>query len=367
MSRWMLAFSVPFASACAGDRPATAAGRRTRDARAVAAETVRVALPPAAAVPERAPLWRRRLTDVELPDGRLWSAYAPAGLAANDDGQLFVVDAANHELIALDSVGQVAALAGGLGQGPDELYAPGDAAPSGRQLVVADRGNAGLLAYSARAVGAASRLPLPGPPVRLASDGATLYVLTLVRRSSPRLIRVAHCCAHVLTDTLTLSPPVRATPRGMAVLADGRIALLAHSGELSLYAADGSLTRVVQFVESRPSGDEATTSDADDARPVVAPGGGAVPMPRPVAAAARPGRSALAIAASHRGDRLLLSFGDVLGCFDAAAGALADLWRPPPDAGGRRRAATALVAASERGTYTYQPASSTAARYAGEC
>jgi hypothetical protein len=364
----MLALSLAPASACAGDRPATPAGRPvTGDVRTVAVETLRVMLPRAADVPERVPLWRRRLTDVALTDGRLWSAYAPAGLAANDDGQLFVVDAANHELIALDSAGRVAALAGGLGQAPDELYAPGDAAPSGRQLVVADRGNARLLAYPVRHVGAPSQLALPGPPVRLASDAGTLFALTLVPRQSPRLIRIARCCAHVLADTLTLTPPVRVIPRGIAVMADGRIAILALTGELALYAADGTLTQMVHFVEPRPANHESTGSDSADGRAVTAPGGGAVPMPGPAAAAPPPGRSAVALAASRDGDRLLLSFGDVLGCFDAATGSLAELWRPPPDADGRRRAATALVAASARGTYTYQPASSTAARYAGGC
>ena len=278
-----------------------------------------------------APRWRRALDEVELADGRLWSSYTPAGLAAVAGGGVLVADAANNEVLAIDSVGHAVALAGGLGQGPGELFTPGDVVAAGDGAVVADRNNSRLVALALPAVSEASRLVLPGVPLRLAAAGGTLHALTLVPTAGLRLLRVVGCCVSPVVDTVALSPAARTPPRSMAALRGGSVALLSVTGELALYGADGALTRVVHF-----AGDSAA------------------------------GRHVVAVAGTSSARRLLVSLGDAVGCFDVGSGALYDLWQPPANDRGWL-ATVSLVTEGESGIYTYQPEGHVLARYNRRC
>lgn len=333
--------------ACARtDAPTTGAGATIpTGVTLVAAESLTVPLPRMAEIGRSTPEWVRTLDDLSLPDGRLWSAYSPAGLAAISE-RVLVADEANHELLALDAAGRVVALAGGLGQGAGELYSPGDAVSLGDQAVVADRANARLAAFALPGVSESSRLPLPGPPVRLSYANGALYALTIVPRAGLRLLRIVGCCVSPAVDTVALLPPVRTIPRGMAVLADGRLALLSGAGDVSLYRADGALTRVVHFA------DEPQRAPAADS---VSPFGPPTPA-----------RIAVGVASLGSGPTILITFGDAVGCFDVESNTLSGLWQPPVDDRGRL-ATVSLLAASDSAVYAYQPASHTLARYPRRC
>lgn len=113
---------------------------------------------------------------------------APAGIAVDDFGRVYVSDAAQHRLVRFDAAGQVIGQSGSLGSGEGRMRRPGSVATLGTlSVAVLDRENRRILSYDLFGrllgvlidfdAGALTRILGRIEPVVMASDrGGAVYV-----------------------------------------------------------------------------------------------------------------------------------------------------------------------------------------------
>lgn len=220
----------------------TTAGTATRDTTA----TSRAAGDSTAGRAERLPFALVAADSVRWPDG----AAAPAGVAVDDFGRVYVSDAARHRLVRFDADGAYLGQAGALGSGEGRMRRPGSVATFGTlSVAVLDRENRRVLSYDlfGRLLGVLVAFEDDAleseigrvDPVAMASDrGGAMYVAdaerdrVLVFDFSGRLLRTLGGIGDEPGSFRGLRG-VGASPAGLLVTAErghGRVQRLEASG-----------------------------------------------------------------------------------------------------------------------------------------